>query len=62
MSASVAMALRALVADIRDDRDGGVDEYLIVDEVLKRLPNLAAQLEADEHNAELNRLLKEHGN
>ncbi len=44
MSANVAHALRALVDEIKAER-GDIDEYLIVDDVLERLPRYAAELD-----------------
>lgn len=42
---AVARSLRALVEEIKADR-GEVADYLIVDDVLERLPRYAAELEA----------------
>lgn len=45
MTASVARALRGLVDEIKEER-GEVEDYLILDDVLERLPRYAAELEA----------------
>lgn len=46
MSGAAGGDLRALVDEIKDER-GDTDDYLILDDVLKRLPAIAEQADSD---------------
>jgi hypothetical protein len=60
VSADIASTIRALVDEVRAER-GDTDEYLIVDDLLKRLPGIADQAEAqaDAVTADVLRRVKE---
>ena len=45
-------AIRDLVGEVRAER-GVTDEYLIVDDLLKRLPGIADRLDAEAHTADV---------
>jgi hypothetical protein len=60
VSADIASTIRELVDEVRTER-GDTDEYLIVDDLLKRLPGIADQAEAqaDAVTADVLRRVKE---